>query len=306
MVTERSRGQLILVMAVLFAVTILTAVILLNTLHASADLNTRAQSSSLDAIEQTEKQVADDMERLFLVHTSMKRDGEALPYVSGTGGPDSDFDVVVGKYSELNAALVGSQSGTSVRVTYFPDDSQEGILVNQNDKQNFTYKGYDESTTNSWKVLKDTEELPRFVMNVTEGPDPSDNPFKVVVGSNTKLTFDDDGVDGSGVDCNGYPIWVNATDGVGTVSNESGVCGTVDLKSTDPSPDLTFEYGNNTEGTYTISGAGADSTGLEVQPSRAGQQSYDDVIVNPKFRLNYTSPGITHTANFTLYNETRP
>lgn len=297
---------MILLMAVLFAVTVLTAVILLNTLHAPATVNSQVQSSSLDDIEQVENQVADDMERLFLVHTSMNRTGEALPYVDGTG-PDDSFDAVVRNYSELNAALIGSQSGTSVRVTYLDDESREGILVSQNDStQNLTYKGYDNADQN-WTVLENAEELPRFVMNVTEEPDDSKSPFEVVVNDNKKLTFNKTGVEGSGVYCEGYPISVDATDGVGTVSNQSGVCGTFDFDLPDTF-DLTFENGSEVTGTYTVSGGNADSD-LATEPTdlRAGQQVRDgtDVIVDPKFRLQYTNPTITHSSNFTLYNETQ-
>lgn len=305
MVRTRSKGQIILVMAVTFAITVLTTVILLNTLNAPADGNTQLQASSLDDLEQAEAQVADDMERLFLVHTSMNRTGEALPYADDSG-PDDPFGAVVSNYSDLNAALTGSDSGTVVSVTYAEDRSQEGLLVRQNDStQDFT----PQSGSTNWVVLNDAEGLPRFTMNVTDGPGPAASTFTVVVAGGNELNFDNDGVEGSGVACDlEYPIQVEATAGVGTVSNQTEVCGTFDLEPPDSDFNLEFQNGDTVTGTYTISGADTDGvidSGLQSN-TEDWQQVRDGVIVNPAFRMEYTDPTVTHTANFSLYNETSP
>jgi len=296
---------MILIMSVLFAVTVLTTVVLLNTLHAPANVNTEGQASNLDDIERVERQVADDMERLFLVHTSMNRTGETLPYAAESGGPDAPFDAVVRNTSELNAGLSASESGAAVRVTYLEGQSDKGILVRQNNSSNdFTHRGYSSSDQN-WTVLEDAEGLPRLSMYVTGGPDDSNSPFEVVIEGGNTLTFDDDGVEGAGVDCElAYPVWVNATDGVGTVSNATEVCGEFDLVVPNTF-DLTFENGTQVEGTYTISGV--DPSGTELESNTFDwQQQYDDVVVDPAFRIQYTGPTITHRSTFRLYEESSP
>lgn len=305
MVTRDSRGQTILIMAILFAVIVLTTVILLNTLHAPANVQTQSQSSGLEDVELTEAQVANDMERLFLVHTSVATTGEPLPYVEADGGPDSRFGDVVENTSDLDAALRASESGAVVRVRYNATRSQEGMLVRQNDStREFTYDGYSPSDQN-WTVLDDAEGLPRFSMNVTEAPDDSDSPFEVVVDGGNELTFDDDGVEGAGVDCElSYPIQVDATAGIGTISNETEVCGTFDLEPPD-SFDLTFENGSEVTGTYTVSGVDADAAGSDIDSNTYDWQhaTDDDVIVNPAFDVQYTEPAITHNATIVLYDE---
>jgi hypothetical protein len=144
-------------------------------------------------------------------------------------------------------------------------------------------------------------------MNVTDGPAAST--FTVAVDGGNELNFDDDGVEGSGVDCDiEYPIQVEATAGVGTVSNQTEVCGTFDLELPDPNFDLEFQNGDTVTGNYTISGTDTDSaisSDLESN-TEDWQQVRDGVIVNPAFRMEYTDSTITHTANFSLYNETSP
>ena len=304
MVSKRPKGQMILIMAVTFAVTVLATVILLNTLHAPADVNTQAQASSLDDIERTQTRVAADMERLFLVHTSMNRTGETLPYADNSG-PDDRFDNVVRNYSDLNAALTGAESGAVVSVSYVEDRSQRGILVHQNDNESFTRGG--PSASGDWTVLQGAEGLPRLNMNVTSHD--STDTFKVVVGGTSRLNFNGTGVEVNGEYCGlGYPIQVEATAGVGTVSNQTEVCGTFDLELPDPNFDLEFQNGDTVTGNYTISGTDTDSaisSGLESN-TEDWQQVRDGVIVNPAFRMEYTDSTITHTANFSLYNETSP
>jgi hypothetical protein len=295
---------MILIMAVTFAITVLATVILLNTLHAPADVNTRTQASSLDDIERTQTRVAADMERLFLVHTSMNRTGEALPYADNSG-PDDRFDNVVRNYSDLNAALTGAESGAVVSVSYVEDRSQRGILVHQNDNESFTRGG--PSASGDWTVLQGAEGLPRLNMNVTSHD--STDTFKVVVGGTSRLNFNGTGVEVNGEYCGlGYPIQVEATAGVGTVSNQTEVCGTFDLELPDSDFDLEFQNGDTVTGNYTISGTDTDSaisSGLESN-TEDWQQVRDGVIVNPAFRMEYTDSTITHTANFSLYNETSP
>jgi len=304
MVSKRPKGQMILIMAVTFAITVLATVILLNTLHAPADVNTRTQASSLDDIERTQTRVAADMERLFLVHTSMNRTGEALPYADNSG-PDDRFDNVVRNYSDLNAALTGAESGAVVSVSYVEDRSQRGILVHQNDNESFTRGG--PSASGDWTVLQGAEGLPRLNMNVTSHD--STDTFKVVVGGTSRLNLNGTGVEVNGEYCGlGYPIQVEATAGVGTVSNQTEVCGTFDLELPDPNFDLEFQNGDTVTGNYTISGTDTDSaisSGLESN-TEDWQQVRDGVIVNPAFRMEYTDSTITHTANFSLYNETSP
>jgi hypothetical protein len=300
---------MILIMAILFAVTVLTTVVLLNTLHAPADVNTQIQSSGLEDIDRTEAQVADDMERLFLVHTSMARTGEALPYADATGGPDDQFGDVVSNYSDLNTALAASESGAAISVTYVEARSQEGMLVRQNGSQSFTPDGA-ESSDGNWTVLDNAERLPRFAMNVTDGPTASDRPFEVVVDGDTKLTFDEDGVEGARVDCDlAYPLQIDATNGVGTVSKNTEVCGTFDLDLPESgSFALTFENGSRIRGNYTVSGADTDTNIASefIADPTAGRPLYNDVVVNPVFRVQYTDPTLTHESTFALYNETSP
>ena len=310
MVRPRSRGQTILIMSILFAVTVLTTVVLLNTLHAPANVNAELQASSLDDIEQTEAQIADDMERLFLVHTSMNPTGpnERLPYINETSGPDAPFGKVVSNYSDLSGSLTASESGAVVNASYNESRSQEGVLVRQTEDPSDDARPFTNDGNPDWTVLAGADGIPRLSMNVTQAPTDPDRPFKIVVDGDTELTFDGDGVEGSGIDCEReYPIQVDTTDGVGTVSKGGEVCGRFDLGRP---TDLTFENGSEVTGTYTISGAdpqmGDATTDLTSTSDWRKVYDDDDVIVNPAFDVQYRDPSITHESTFHLYNETSP
>lgn len=302
------RGQMILIAAVLVAISILGSVVLLNVLHVPADINTRQDARSLDTVERATIQVSEDLERLFLVHTSVNETSERVPYAQEVGGPDSAFETAVENYSAVNGDLSASASSTVVRVEYLDTSagSQEGTFIRHNDtSRNLTVDDGD------WDALSGAESVPYLYLNVTganeSGGGVADGQaFQVSIDGET-VTFDQGEVElpggeritGSHGDL--YPVEMEIVGGAGEIRNGS-------LRRTftvDPGSDfdVTFRDGNKTTGEYAISGTDVDSTGLD-SGTEPYQYKRENVIVNPKFRLNVTDASVTHSTTFALYNGT--
>lgn len=300
-----SRGQVILIAAVIFAVTVLVSVALLSNLQTPADINTQSDSRSLETIERTGPALEDDLERIFLVHTSVDETGERVPYANESSGPDDPFGAVVANYSSVYSDMAVSDTSTVVSVEYLNTSrgSLNGTLLRHNDSsKNLTFDGFNDTKRAEWNLTEDAESMPYFHLNVTDTPD---DPFLVNISDDT-LEFTDDSVaiNGDNVFSNGaYPVEVELIDGVGEVRNGS------DRTAFEPDPDayfdVTFGNGNETNGTYTVSATNT-SVGSELVGNETGDHQYTrtDVVLAPSFRMTYTDPNVRYVRFFRLYNDT--
>jgi len=305
---------MILVAAVLFAVAVLVSVALVNTLHVPADITTEQNARSLQTAERVAPQVRADLERLFLVHTSRADRNQLLPYAEEVGGPDPPLERVVANYSSATADVTVSDASRVVSVEYRNSShghSINGTLVQHNDSSHpFTYQGFDDGTNGEWDVMEDAESVSYLHLNVTgDGDITSGERFEVWVGGDN-ISFNDDAVlhdgttilDGDNDDL--YPVELELVDGVGEIRNATNRTA---VELDDEAGEVTFHNGNETTGTFTITGTGenADSEmiGNEHDPY---QFTREDVVVNPAFRVTYTDASLTYNSTFALYNRTEP
>ena len=308
------RGQLILIGALLVAATILGSIVLLNTIHESPEVSTQQDSQSLVETERTVDQVKAGLERAFLVNTSMDEQGEALPYVNGSGGFETLATEYVSGYLNLsttdtagvvNATLVGNQTGGIAR---------------QNRTDTGEYKKYNE-TGDPVTIIQNAETIPRLHLlvnetsassftlwiNQTDIP-PSGTPL------NASLEISDNTVEKGGsapgswaCDLPGNSlIEIDFIDGVGEVRTGETYCGDLEFGAFDPARyNVTFENGNRVNGTYTITAVDPVSIESFSEPYRWNRVS-GTTVVNPIFEIEYLTPNVEYSATYAPYNRTAP
>jgi hypothetical protein len=310
---------MILVAAVVFAVGVLASVALLNTVHVPADVNTEQTARSLGSAERVGLGTTGAVERVFLVHTSVNETGERMPYADETKGPP--FEAVIGNYSALSADLAVSDASRVVAVEYLNSTaggSINGTFLRHNDsRQELTYDSFDDTADGEWDVIEDADSIPYFYVNVTGANETGEGiaageDFEVQVGSDT-VSFEQTEVQvntetkfSAATHDRLYPVELAVIDGVGEIRNATNRTA-VDLDAS--GGDVTFHNGNETNGTYAISGTGDGTTvdsELIDEEDPEYQYTREDVVVNPTFRVRYTEASTTHNATVALYNRTHP
>ena len=303
------RGQLILIGALLVAATILGSIVLLNTIHESPEVSTQQDSQSLVETERTVDQVKAGLERAFLVNTSMDEQGEALPYVNGSGG----FETLAAEYVSGYLNLSTTDTAGVVDVTLV--GNQTGGIA----RQNRTIAGFEEYPSGELTLIEGAKAVPRFHLVVNET---QLSPFTVWINEttvspldNVSLSVNDSTVENGGsfdpwtCDVSGdtRPIEIDFVDGVGEVRTGETYCGDLEFgKSLVPEVNVTFENGNKVNGTYTITAVDPVSIESFSEPYRWNRVSGTTYIVNPIFEIEYLTPNVEYSATYAPYNRTAP
>jgi len=307
-VTDRSgpdRGQLILVGAILVAVTILGSITLLNSVHESPQIATQQDTQSLQEAEWTVTQVRDDVERLFLYNNSVNETAP-IPYA------DRDaFGGIVDAYSRQYANLSTADAAGVVLVEFDESGSLTGGISRQNRTQFGDYLGY---PTNSSRpngnitVIENAATIPSLSLYVNETIG-SDFTIRIDGATGTEeITVATSGVSGA-VNC-GLPgsqeaIEIEFRNGTGEIRAGDTYCEDRTFGTTlSPPLAVEFENGTDAEGTYAISGSGSSVSSSVPTSSNRWFRSGPDYVVNPKFEVEYRSPDISYSSTFALYNTT--
>jgi len=318
------RAQLILVGSVLIAVTIVSSVVLLNSIHESPGVYTERDTRSAVEAASATGQLKDGLERAFLVNSSVDSYAEPLPYAEG-----DNFGALVAEYASRYSNVTTVSSVGVVDVTLI--GMERGALARQNatlvgsDYRDTTfgdaevghgpasYREYPDDT-----VIEDAEKIPRLSLYVNEtSPSPAELELLGSGGSTVSMEISDSGVDivrgGTTVsDCalsDFQGIEIDVVDGVGAVSTGQDYCGNLTFGATlTPPLDVEFSDGDEAKGTYAISGVDAVAGGADtsVPHRRFIDCGTPNCVVNPVFAVEYTDPDIQFNSTVGLYNRSRP
>lgn len=307
------RGQLVVIAAVLISVTVVGSIVLLNSIHESPGTYTRQDSRSLVGADRTAQQVHADLERVFLVNTSVGESNESLPYAR-----EDSFGAIVEEYERQYVNLSTTDSAGITRIELV--DNQTGGVARQTEPAT-GFRDFN-GTVNPTVVVEDAAKIPRLSLVVTEANLTTSSEFTVRIeggsGNETTITVGDDDVEtnpNSGptrsCDWGTEPVEIDLTNGTGAVRTNETYCEIHDAwDSLDAPLEVTFENGTDARGTFTVTGVGVDPADSDISGSPGDDRWYstqvsgDDYIVNPVFRVEYRDPNIAYNTTFALYNGT--
>ncbi|SDJ21359.1 hypothetical protein SAMN05216226_101163 [Halovenus aranensis] len=285
------RGQLLLTAAILVSLTIVASAVLLNDIHASADVKAQQERQSLEQTERDIEQLQDSLEELFMVNGSQQR----LPYIEP--GEEDAFAAAVKEYTEqyLNLSTRGSaqfvnvtlidakQNGGGVIWQNVTDTFPDGPIV-QGDPANLTYMSY---------TFEDIS-----------------GSFTIDLGRSSPLTIEIDSgevnVDGA-TKCDGFtataetPLKLTLSHGTGQISVGDTTCASLALGSTYYSSNkhVVFDDGGTVEGTFRIVAEGNSNFPTDKKNEKLYTAS--DVTLNPTFEITYEDPQVSYETNVTAY-----
>lgn len=306
------RGQLILIAAVLIAATILGSVILLNSIHASADTNAYKEGQSLDQATRATEQVQEDLRELFLAELQSD-DGQPGGYITDKVA----FNQTVKNYSRQYTNLSSMSSSSILWVEYNNETADKnGKVLRQNGTLEFRARGNNGGA--NWNPITGADDIPYMYFNITDVSAPGNQEWDLLVNGGTSLLKIIDRSGDAEVKVNGQtrcesnknpistdtPIEIEITNGIGRIQAEDRSCDKFALTTSDIQQ-IRFEKSMVVEGNYTIVGLGSSVTEDSNFGSISEQGVYDDVIVNPGFTIRYDDPSGNYEANMTAFGGNR-
>lgn len=286
----RDRGQLILIGAVLVALTIVASVVLLNSIHASADVRAQQDKQNLQQAERVTGQVQTNLNTLFVKNGSEKSVGEGRYIINGN---ESRFAALVDDYNSQYLNLSSTTQSGFVNVTFDASDSVRGDVVYQNETNSLA----------GWRLHGGSPvSIAYLYLNVTSANDATiqvsgapnaieitnSGPHDIEVNGDTKC---------SGVTISpSQPLQINLVQGVGTITGDSCEV-TVDLSSEFESVANVRFSGTTIQGTTTATFTG-DASPNNMGVDYRGKE--DDAIVYPNFKISYQNPSVSYESNVTI------
>lgn len=286
------RGQLLLTAAILVSLTIVASAVLLNDIHASADVNAQQERQGLEQTERSIEQLQDGLRELFMVNGSEER----IPYVDDADKLANATEEYVQQYLSVSSknsiqfvdvTLIGAERNAGAAIWQNETDSFPGgpnRPIVQGNPSNLTYMSYTISDiSGSFSVELGTSSP--TTIEITNG--------KVSVDGATK--------------CDGFtatedtPLSIVLTHGTGQISIGDSTCASVVLGSVyyGSNKHVVFADGGNVEGTFAIVAEGG-----APHPGAAGEDGvYTDttITLNPTFRITYEDPQVSYETNVTAY-----
>jgi hypothetical protein len=308
----QSRGQLILLGALLLSFTIVASVVLLNTIQVNPAVGADQEGTELRQAELTTQQVENSLHRLFLANGSAIEQSDRLPFAL------EEFSRQINRTYQ-NALINLSTAGTAsvVTVEYVDSESIEGVLIRQDDSRNFTSP----PNATDWQVAENVSTLPRVSLRVeavdTAGfrvrlEEVGDDGWvqlnvteKTVVRTNRSAPATPVSLC-SGLD---LPSEIDLVYQEGEIRGTNTTCPGVEFGTELDAPyNLTFRNGNEASGNYTISMTGDTVSSVindtqDANPRWIPSDSSPDnqYVVDPAFRVSYRSPGIDYAREFNLF-----
>lgn len=279
----RERAQLLLIGSVVIAVAILGTVVLLNTIHVPADVSAQNDAQSVKNAEQVTGALEHDLRELTRAHTSIKKNGTALPYVDDS---DNSFTTAVENYSAQYTNLSSRTSPSVVSIEYVATNTV-GAVAYQNETGDVA----------DGIVLNASDSVPRLYMNATiSNPTESAN----ISFRNVDINVTSSGIftGGSRVgECNpgvGTQVEVNLYSGNGTVRTDGSTCGELNLPVSGSESVQITSTGFSAEGTYAISVVNAGA-------GPGAEKSAQGVEVNPTFDVVYQDSNGAYETRFSVF-----
>lgn len=288
------RGQLILTAAILIALTIVASAVLLNSIHASADVTAQQERQSLAETERNIEQIQDNLAELFVVNGSEER----MPYVES--GKEDKFKAAVEEYSDQYLNMSTRHGAAFVDVEFRESASETGHVFVQNGTRNFT----SDPDSGVLEITGGTD-LTYLYFNVTSLDD--SNNLTIQVNGSDEITIEDtEGqtvVERSDTVCTvgsvdkESPLEIEVFDGEGVVRYDGTVCGNIEFGTDFGDHGQLNINGADSEGTFIVSIEG-DTT---VWDSPSSERYKHSGITNPMFRITYQDPQVTYETNVTAY-----
>lgn len=310
----QSRGQLILLGALLLSFTIVASVVLLNTIQVDPTVDADQEGTELRQAELTTQQVETSLHRLFLANGSATEQSDRLPFAL------EEFSRQINRTYQ-NALLNLSTAGTAsvVTVEYIDSESIEGVLIRQDDSRNFTSPP--NATDSDWQVAENVSTLPRVSLRVeavgTGGfgvrlEEVGDDGWVQLNVTEETVVRTNRSAPATPVSlCSGLdlPSEIDLVYQEGEIHGTNTTCPDVEFGTELDAPyNLTFQNGNEASGNYTISMTGDTVSSVindtqDTNPRWIPSDSSPDnqYVVDPAFRVTYRSPGIDYAREFNLF-----
>ena len=333
MVSDRSRGQLLLIGAIVIATVVIGSVVLLNSVHSSPSVTASTDATAFGNVEDADREIRSNLETVFL--TTPHDEDNPLPYVFS-----DEFDDEVHAFENQYNQIIAADRSLVANISYLSADSQPGVVaynrdalsdVDDNDNENASGTLI---ASDAGSDIEDGEPLFPVISLTAAGVDSGGNTGLVIefnrsdsdtqdtleITNDVELDFDD-----SLVDC-AFPaenedtdVSVDLTAGTGTITAGSidsqtgeidGETCAVDVGELDfyeSYEDVTLEFqGDSGVETlsYAISAASDGATcSDDDQQGECEDGEEEDIDVNPSFEVKFTDPSVSHETSFTLYEE---
>lgn len=303
--SDGSRGQLMLVGAILMALVVISTVVLLNGVQLSENTGSEDTLRATDQTQETTEALQTNVRTVF-----RHFDDNGGPYISTTDVNDFREDVVL--FNQTYTNLTTFHTSSFVNVDIDSADSFTGMALRSDG-------GAFESASGgaTWTVASDAPEMPYLSMNVTDQSANSGTDFVVrFQNSNdsteyTELRFTEDEVrlDGSDVgssvslcsaDTDGHWTHLRIVDGGARLETEGSLeCDAFSVEF-DHNVDVLIQQGSEATGSFLLTvGDGATITPGNYGPAGSGTpytvgQTGPPVLINPALDIDYNSPDITY------------
>ena len=328
--TDRSRGQLLLVGAIVIATAVLASVVLLNTVHSSPSISADVDAESLENVERADGVVESNLGRLFLTTAATESADDRLPYVNTTA-----FETVVDSYETEYNEIIAPDRAFAVDIDYRPNESQPGAVaynrsVFANGELDTSVNRTVVGSASGGDITAGTGPLFPVISLTATGVDLGTGTTRgiTVVFNNTapgetdRLEITDDvsfetGDSDNGFDCgfgivDDATVSVEFTAGSGTVEvteprNDSAsprACAVRDLGFEDSYDEVRLNVDDSVETlSYVLSAASGDADCGDADQATCVDGSGTDIDLNPSFDIAFVDPSVTHESSFRRYEE---
>lgn len=283
---KQNRGQLILVGAILIALTIVASAVLLNSIHSSADLQSQQDRQALERTEGVITQIKSDLGKITVINEST----EPVPYIDNT----DKFEEAIEDYEQQYLNLSTRESNALINITYLGSKPGFGVWQNQTRPLN------DGSTP--WRVVRNPNSVTYVYINITSsgvfeletgGGDIEYTSGTVQIDSNTLCPVPNP------PDAEN-PLEITIIDGDGVITRPDGsICGTPEFGPSYHQNDITIPTSTSTEGQFYLAYAGTDPPNVPTTNYR----DFESGFVEPVFKVSYQDPQVYYESNMTIYGD---
>jgi hypothetical protein len=300
---ERDRGQLILVGAILIALTIVASAVLLNSVYSSADVQSQQDRQALDRTNQVVGQIQDNLYEMFVANGSQPVTDGQTRFVDSAN--ISKFGSLVETYERQYLNLSTRERSTFVNVTFNESGSVKGSLVYQNETESLeNFEPHDGNPA---------IDIAYLYINITELESGTNNDISIS-GLSNDITLDpttapdvEIRVDGETKCANTVvsedePVEIELVRGIGELRTADCSPASIDISNQLEGEDGNIQFNEDFEGQTTVLFTGpANPVNLGASASRGIETG---ALIAPKFKITYQDSQVYYEGNVTLYGDT--
>ncbi|ACV13024.1 hypothetical protein Huta_2863 [Halorhabdus utahensis DSM 12940] len=287
------RGQLVVIAALMIALTVLGSVVLLNSVHSSPEVAVSSDASSLAETERSTMELRDELRTAFLATNAsdIATNDNRVAFVD-----QQYFKTVVETFGTEYNELLTSDRAMVVNATYNDSAAVEGAIVSHTGST---------SLSGTQRLLENAAgEAPLVSVNATLGPteevalefNDTDAGTRFLNVTNSDVEFEGSDLcdfTGSSV------VQVDLYNGTGEISTDDDFCG-----------NLSVDYGdfNNVtlHNSADINGSTIEISAVEADCGASGVDCVDKsgIDLMPTFILKTADPSVTYEGNITVFEVT--